>query len=597
MKKIFSTTFFIAKNWTLKHKWYSVLILIGIIIIGYYSYRALFVPAAVPQYTLSPVRTGSIIQTVTGSGQVSSSNQTDVKSQVSGTILSIKVSVGQHVQKGELLATIDPTTAALDLANARIAYAKLTQPAKPADMLNATNNVGKAYSDGFNAVSTTFLDLPGVMSGMKNIFYGKDGYLSNQRSSLLISTAQEYRDKASSSYDLTVDQYAIVMNEYKSLSRTSATSSIDQLIADTYALTKNVSKALQESQNTLAFITTNQPEYYSTGSSAANTNIATWSNQINSDLASILSAQNSISSNTNALNTLITGADQLDIQSQTISLQQKQQTYDNYFIRAPFDGTVGRIPVNVYDQASGSSIIATIVGDQKISNISLNEVDAAKVQAGQNVNITFDAIDGLAATGTVSSVDQVGTVTSGVVSYGVKIIIGTSDTRIKPGMSINTSIITKQIDNVIVVPSSAIKTSGTIHYVETLPLPVESFSSSTSQTSQYRSQNTLASTSVTSTSTTAARATVRNFSSRAGGIGKGITVSTATVPTKITVVIGDADDTNTEIIDGLTHGQFVITKTVAAGGTTATVAPSILSSLGAQRGATGGVRTGAAGAH
>ncbi len=569
MKKIFSSSFSISKNWTLKHKWYSTAILIGIIIIGYYSYRALFVPAAVPQYTLSPVRIGSIIQTVTGSGQVSSSNQTDVKSQVSGTIESIKVSVGQHVQKGDLLATIDSTTASLDLANARIAYAKLTQPAKLADMSNATNNLTKAYNDGFGAVSTTFIDLSSITSGMKDLLYGQGAFLSDQNSSHLTVTGLRYRNEASANYDIAANQYAVVINEYKNLSRTSATSSIEQLVANTYSLTKNIATALQNTQNAINFIITSQPEYYPKDSVTANANIATWSNQINSDLASILSAQNSISSSKNTLDTLVTGADALDVQSQALSLQQKQQAYNNYFIRAPFDGTVGRIPVNIYDQASGSSVIATIVGDQKISNISLNEVDAAKVQAGQNVNITFDAIDGLAATGTVSSVDQVGTVTSGVVSYGVKIIIGTSDARIKPGMSINTSIITKQIDGVTIIPSGAIKTSGNIHYVETLSLPTSNATTSSS---------------------------TRSFGSRTGGTGKGITLSTAAIPTQIIVTIGDADDANTEIIDGLTRGQFVITKTVAAGGTTATAAPSILSSLGAQRGTTGGARTGATGA-
>ena len=587
MKKIFSS----IKNWTLKHKVYSTGIIIIILIAGYYTYRALFVPAAVPQYSLSPVRIGSIVQTVSGTGQVTSLNQTDVKSQVSGTIKSINVSVGQHVQKGDLLATIDATTAALDLANAKIAFAKLTQPAKAADTVNATNNLDRAYSDGFNAVSTTFLDLPTVMSGMKDLLYGQSGFLGDQKSSHLTTTAQSYRQQAGASYDLASNQYATVIDEYKNLTRTSATSSIEQLITDSYSLAKNTAIALQNTQNTITFITTSQSDYYPKDAVTASANVNSWSSQINSDLTSLLSSQNNISSNKNTLNTLMTGADPLDIQSQQVSLQQKQQAYDNYFIRAPFDGVIGRIPVNVYDQASGSSIIATIVGDQKISNISLNEVDAAKVQNGQLVNITFDAIDSFTATGTVSSVDQVGTVSSGVVSYGVRIIINTTDSRIKPGMSVNTSIVTKQIDNVLIVPSTAIKTSGKTHYVETVPIPAGTFGSSTSGMSQYnRASNSTASTSPdASYSATTTGSFIRGNGSK---MGRGVTVSTATTPTQITVTIGDTDDTNTEIIDGLTRGQFVITKTVAAGSAQTTAAPSILSSLGAQRGATGGIRTG-----
>ena len=583
------------KSWSLKHKMYSTGILIIILIAGYYTYRALFVPATLPQYTLAAVRTGSIVQTVSGTGQVTSSNQTDVKSQVSGTIQSIKVSVGQHVQKGDLLATIDATTAALDLANARIAFEKLTQPAKEADLSSATNNLNKSYNDGFSAVSGAFLDLSSIVSGMKDILYSQGGFLSDQNSSHLTVTGLQYRNEDAATYDTAANQYVVVMNEYKTLSRTSATSSIEQLISDTYSATKNIATALQKTQSTMAFVLTSQPEYYPKDATTANANVNTWSSQINSDLATLLSTQNSISSNKNTLDTLITGADTLDVQAQALSLQQKQQTYDNYFIRAPFDGVVGRIPVNVYDQASGSSIIATIVGDQKMSNISLNEVDAAKVQNGQLVNITFDAIDGLTATGTVSSVDQVGTVSSGVVSYGVKIIINTADDRIKPGMSVNTSIVTKQDDNVLIVPSAAVKTSGKTHYVETLSMPTGTFGSSTPGMSQYnRTSSSTASTSQDTSFNATTGSFVRNSGMKTN---RTVTISTATTPTQVTVTIGDTDDTNTEIVDGLTRGQFVVTKTVASGSAQTTTAPSILSSLGAQRGgATTGTRTGTAGA-
>ena len=68
------------------------------------------------------------------------------------------------------------------------------------------------------------------------------------------------------------------------------------------------------------------------------------------------------------------------------------------------------------------------------------------------------------------------------------------------------------------------------------------------------------------------------------------TLSSATTPTKIDVTVGDSDDSNTEIVEGLTRGQFVITKTIAVG-TTQTTAPNILSSLGPQRGGGGAGRT------
>ncbi|MDD5433706.1 MAG: hypothetical protein PHE77_03610, partial [Candidatus Pacebacteria bacterium] len=60
-----------------------------------------------------------------------------------------------------------------------------------------------------------------------------------------------------------------------------------------------------------------------------------------------------------------------------------------------------------------------------MAEISLNEVDVAKVKIGQRAIITFDAIDELEITGKVEDVDTIGTVSQGVVSYNVKIIFDT----------------------------------------------------------------------------------------------------------------------------------------------------------------------------
>lgn len=568
------------------HKISTVIILIIIIGGGYYTYKKTTAANAAPQYVLAPARMGTITQTVTGSGQVNAENQLDVTSEVSAKILAINASVGQHVKKGDLLATLDSHDALISLESARIAYAKLVKPAKQGDLANAQNSVMKAYNDGFNAVSALYLDLPNIMSGTKDMLYGTDGFLSDQKSSYLISTGRAYRESANDSYDKASIQYQNALLEYKSMSRASATSSINQLISNSYSMAKMVSVVLQNLQNTLTFITSTQPDYNSSTASATAANVISWSNQINTDLSAILAAQNSIASSENSLSTLVTGAEDLDIQSQRLSLQQAEETYAKYFVRAPFDGIVGRIPVSVYGQASASTVIATIIGDRKIANISLNEIDAAKVKPGQRVTITFDAIDGLNATGTVDHVDLVGTVSQGVVSYTVKVIIETRDERIKPGMSINISIVTKEKSGVLIVPSSAIKTSSGKKYVETLPIPAAS-STPRMNTSFNNATNTSSYNPAPNASSSYARnefASSTPMRSGAFGQARTVTITSATAPTQITVTTGDTDDTNTEVVSGLERGQFVVTRTIAAGSAT-TVTPNILSSIGGNRGA------------
>ena len=368
------------------------------------------------------------------------------------------------------------------------------------------------------------------------------------------------------------------MAEFNKTSRSSATSSLDQMMTDTYAAIKSMTKAVSDTQTALTFITTTQPDYYPKEAPTAQSNVNTWASQVNSDLSSLASAQNSIDTNNNSYSTLLTGADQYDVEQSQLSLQQSQQSYDNYYIRAPYDGIIGRIPVNVYGQASGGTAIATIVGKQKIATISLDEVDAAKVQAGQPVNITFDAIDNFTATGTVSQIDQIGTVTQGVVSYGVKITINSDDNRIKPGMSVNTTIITNEKDNVIVIPSAAIKTQGTRSYVQIFN--ASALGSAPSGLAASSTRQFASSTRQFGSST--------NSGTGATGAARTLTISSATPPTQVTVVTGLSDDTNTEIVSGLNRGQLVVTRTIAASAAQTTTAPSLLSGLGARTGAGGG---------
>jgi HlyD family secretion protein len=111
----------------------------------------------------------------------------------------------------------------------------------------------------------------------------------------------------------------------------------------------------------------------------------------------------------------------------------------------------------------------------------------------------------------------------------VKIIFDTQDERIKPGMSVSAAIITDVKQDVLIVPNAAVKTSGEISYVE---MPDE---------------------------TVAADATTNT---------SGVTLSKALKQQAIT--IGLANDSVTEVTEGLNEGDVVISRTISSSSTTAT---------------------------
>src|ERR1700712_1175656 len=65
------------------------------------------------------VAKGVVQSTVSGSGNLSPANQTELSFGASGKVTKVYVKAGDHVTEGELLARIDPTSAEVDLAEAK----------------------------------------------------------------------------------------------------------------------------------------------------------------------------------------------------------------------------------------------------------------------------------------------------------------------------------------------------------------------------------------------------------------------------------------------------------------------------------------------
>jgi HlyD family secretion protein len=194
------------------------------------------------------------------------------------------------------------------------------------------------------------------------------------------------------------------------------------------------------------------------------------------------------------------------------------------------------------DEVSSGSAIATLITDSKFAEISLNEVDIAKVKVGQKATLTFDAIDNLSITGQVTETDIVGAVSQGVVTYNVKIGFDTQDDRVRSGMSVSADIVTDIKQDILIAPSGAVKSQGETNYVEIVDREAEV--------------------------TTGNQGVVLDLS-----------------PRNQEVVVGLSDDTSTEIISGLEEGDKIITRTITTSSTKTTTissAPSLFGSGGSR---------------
>ncbi|MCE0496009.1 efflux RND transporter periplasmic adaptor subunit [Vibrio salinus] len=104
------------------------------------AYSLWMKPKPAPSYAAEVVRRGNIESAVLASGMLQASKLVSVGAQVSGQITKLKVKLGDHVKKGELIAEIDDLTQqnALKEARASLASLRAQYQAKQAQIKQAT---------------------------------------------------------------------------------------------------------------------------------------------------------------------------------------------------------------------------------------------------------------------------------------------------------------------------------------------------------------------------------------------------------------------------------------------------------------------------
>jgi RND family efflux transporter MFP subunit len=135
-------------------------------------------------------------------------------------------------------------------------------------------------------------------------------------------------------------------------------------------------------------------------------------------------------------------------------------------ITAPVAGTVRSVTVaegmniGAEETSSGSRAnqrVATIATEGlPIITFNISEIDVPDIAVGQKATVTLDAIADKTFTGKVVSVDRVGTTTNNVTTYPGIIQLDTSSDQILPNMAVSINIIVNSKSNVLVVPLSAV---------------------------------------------------------------------------------------------------------------------------------------------
>lgn len=603
------------KQFAVKHKIITAIIIIAVVWGGYTVYAAVTRPAAVTKYVVQAATQGTVIASVSGSGQVQADATVDVKPQTSENVTQIYVTPGEHVNAGQVLVQLDTTNeqqavtqAQLSLQSSQLALAKLEEITTTTvlqdqssiisaqdNLVNASTSLAKDYQDGFDTTASTFIDLQNIMTNLENFVGGTevdkihdnpDAYV-DLMPGYLQPTTEPYATQLEADYQGAVTEYGQNLTDYRAVTPSSTPATISALLTETQNTIQTISAAVKAGNDLLSYVVNNYPTSQGLGNlptitTTYQTDFGNYTNTVNTDLTNVTNAITNISNDQQAIQNdqlslvqasdsyteLIGGPDPLDVQSQNISIENAQMAlqtarqnlaYDS--ITAPISGVVATVPAVIGETVPSPAV--TIVSDGQLAQITLNEVNAAKIQLGNPVSLTFEALPNLSLAGTVTQIDPVGTVTSGVVDFTVDINFtqpaDTSSTdMVKPGMSVTATIDTQVDPNVIAVPNAAIHTSGTTSYVLEPATPLSS----------------------------------SDITASASG---GITIPSGTK--MVPVTIGISNDTETEIDSGVNVGDQIITETIQSTAATASVAPAAggTSALRALTGGGGGTFVGGAG--
>ncbi len=412
---------------------------------------------------------GDLTATVSATGNIQPEADVRLNFQTNGTVAEIKVKVGDRVKKGDLIAKLDTTDLELALSQAQAALEQAQASAKQAK--NAVLNADTAIEQARNQIMIATAAYSKTIGGVRNAD---------------VVAAQAALDAARANYD-----------------KLQAGPTREDIAAAEAAL-RNAEVALRQAQT--AYDVAYRLNPAGIGAHPASTQLETATNNYNSakaqydraakgaDAAQLASARQQIETARANLERTKSPALRFDIDQALAQIEQAKLQLKNAEIQksnsqnqidlsaiqvkqaelqvkaaerrlaqallfAPSDGVVSAVTVDVGESSAGQGAPFTLVDDSKYHiDITVDEIDIAKVKPGQDVVVTLDSLPGVEVKGKVERIAPTSTTINGVVSYQVRVLVeNNADGQLRAGMTANASIVLERRTGVLLAPNWAVR--------------------------------------------------------------------------------------------------------------------------------------------
>ena len=301
-----------------------------------------------------------------------------------------------------------------------------------------------------------------------------------------LTVAQAYKSDANI-YQAVSDSLAVLNQNilalnycYTALQNSVISSKFSQAELDAYKSSVSVSLSAENSGITL--IKSSRQALTDALTSAANavTNsrllatqqINAAQNQINSAKASLQQTEATLAQQKAKAQPADIDAARAQLLSAQGSVEAAQTTLNNTILKAPADGTITQIDTKVGQQATAMQPVFVL---QNINSLHaeayVSEANVASLKIGQTVDYTFDSLGpDKHFSGQILTINPASTVISGVVNYLVKASLPNIP-EIKPGMTVNMTILVDTRDNALAISNSVIINQNGKQYVRVISNP------------------------------------------------------------------------------------------------------------------------------
>lgn len=406
-------------------------------------------------YSRAVVTRGAMEETVYGTGTTSARNQTNVLAGADGTLTDLRVSVGDEVKAGDILAVL--TNADLDdeITDLEFDLWELD------DTILDTGVGSKVTAVEAPAAGRVMAIYAGVGDDALAVFrregalaiISTDGRMKVELSDVDASAGVTLNDKLTvTGEDFTAEGTVVDLTRQG----TSLTLTIQD---DSLPMGASVAVATMDGVTLgTATLEVNKPMAVSSYGGTIES--------VHAEVGKNVKRGETLFKLTDSPITLKLENLRLQRETANKSLEEAKEQRENLIVIAPCDGTIATLNVSEGDEITNGALIGSILeGEDMNLTIAVDELDVVEVAVGQKVKITVDALSDAEMDGEVYKIAPVGSNSGGVTTYDVELTFDAAGSGVRSGMNATGEITVASTDDTLYVPVEALMTIGDATYL------------------------------------------------------------------------------------------------------------------------------------